>query len=139
MTAWFVIVVPLVILFFALFMERVEARLSRLSVRAEEVEEFLDTARPDEVNELFDTGTGIDDTLDKFRDRRGPSTDGVPRTEVRRPAELGAPVGSGAPDDDEGMIDHSRSINGQAPNNLFTAHQPAPARPGTHPSGGVRS
>lgn len=86
MTAWFVIVVPLVILFFALFMERVEARLSRLSVREEEVEEFLDQARPDEVNELFDTGIG--DALEKFRDRRVPGQDAAAReqrTETRRP------------------------------------------------------
>lgn len=86
MTAWFVIVVPLVILFFALFMERVEARLGRLSVREEEVEEFLDQARPDEVNELF--GTGIGDALEKFRDRRVPGQDAAARdqrTEVRRP------------------------------------------------------
>ena len=30
MTVWFVILVPLVIMFFALFMERVEARLHRI-------------------------------------------------------------------------------------------------------------
>lgn len=85
MTAWFVIVVPLVILFFALFMERVEARLSRLSVRAEEVEEFLDQARPDEVSELFDTGIG--DALEKFRDRRVPGDAAAreQRAEAKRP------------------------------------------------------
>lgn len=96
MAAWFVIVVPLVILFFALFMERVEARLSRLSVRAEEVEEFLDQARPDEVNELFDTGIG--DALDKFRGRRGPQPHTATReTPAREPqAETRRPVGSNA-------------------------------------------
>ena len=46
MTVWFVIAVPIVIMFFALFMERVEARLRHVAVQEDEVEEFLEQARP---------------------------------------------------------------------------------------------
>ena len=42
MTVWFVILVPLVIMFFALFMERVESRLKHVAVQENEVEEFLE-------------------------------------------------------------------------------------------------
>ena len=58
MTAWFVIVVPIVIMFFALFMERVEARLRHVAVQENEVEEFLESARPDEVKALYGHGIG---------------------------------------------------------------------------------
>lgn len=68
MTAWFVVIVPLVVMFFALFMERVENRLKHVAVAENEVEEFLEQARPDEVRELF--GTGIGRALEKFRLRR---------------------------------------------------------------------
>jgi len=68
MTVWFVFAVPLVIMFFALFMERVEARLRHISVREDEVEEFLEQARPDEVRALY--GHGIGRALELFRLRR---------------------------------------------------------------------
>jgi hypothetical protein len=69
MTAWFVIVVPIVIMFFALFMERVETRLrSAAAVQETEVEEFLEQARPDEVRALY--GHGIGRALELFRLRR---------------------------------------------------------------------
>lgn len=68
MTAWFVIVVPIVIMFFALFMERVEAKLRHVAVQENEVEEFLESARPDEVKALY--GHGIGRALDMFRLRR---------------------------------------------------------------------
>ncbi|KOV80556.1 hypothetical protein [Nocardia sp. NRRL S-836] len=68
MTAWFVIVVPIVIMFFALFMERVEARLRHVAVQENEVEEFLESARPDEVKALY--GHGIGRALELFRLRR---------------------------------------------------------------------
>ena len=68
MTAWFVLVVPLVIMMFALFMERVENRLSNIAVRESEVEEFLESARPDEVRALY--GHGIGRALELFRLRR---------------------------------------------------------------------
>ena len=68
MTAWFVIVVPIVIMFFALFMERVEAKLRHGAVQENEVEEFLESARPDEVKALY--GHGIGRALELFRLRR---------------------------------------------------------------------
>jgi len=68
MTAWLVIVVPIVIMFFALFMERVEAKLRHVAVQENEVEEFLESARPDEVKALY--GHGIGRALELFRLRR---------------------------------------------------------------------
>lgn len=68
MTAWLVIVVPIVIMFFALFMERVEAKLRHVAVQENEVEEFLESARPEEVKALY--GHGIGRALDMFRLRR---------------------------------------------------------------------
>jgi hypothetical protein len=68
MTVWFVFAVPLVVMFFALFMERVEARLRHVAVQEDEVEEFLEQARPDEVRALY--GHGIGRALELFRLRR---------------------------------------------------------------------
>ncbi|HET9143854.1 hypothetical protein [Actinophytocola sp.] len=68
MTVWFVFAVPLVVMFFALFMERVEARLRHVAVQEDEVEEFLEQARPDEVRALYSTGIGR--ALELFRLRR---------------------------------------------------------------------
>ena len=42
MTVWFVIAVPIMVMFFALFMERVETRLRHVAVQEDEVEEFLE-------------------------------------------------------------------------------------------------
>ncbi|HYZ08975.1 MAG TPA: hypothetical protein VE709_10450 [Pseudonocardiaceae bacterium] len=68
MTVWFVVVVPLLIMFFALAMERVERRLRHIAVHEDEVEEFLEQARPDEVRALY--GSGIGRALELFRTRR---------------------------------------------------------------------
>src|SRR5215475_5797725 len=68
MTYWFVLIIPLVIMLFALFMERVEARLKNLTIRENEVEEFLEQAQPDEVRALY--GHGIGRALELFRLRR---------------------------------------------------------------------
>jgi hypothetical protein len=74
MTVWLVIAIPVLIMFFALAMERLEHRLRRLAVREnlvvpeEEVDEFLQTARPAEVRALV--GGGIGRGLDLFRRRR---------------------------------------------------------------------
>lgn len=68
MTVWFVIAVPLVVLFFALFMERVESRLADVNVRETDVEEFLESAQPNEVGALY--GQGIGRALELFRLRR---------------------------------------------------------------------
>ena len=74
MTIWLVAAIPVLIMFFALAMERLEHRLRYLAARENlvmqenEVEEFLQTARPDEVRALV--GSGIGRALDLFRQRR---------------------------------------------------------------------
>src|SRR5699024_6934253 len=68
MGVWFVIAVPIIIMLFALGMERVEYRLRNMSLRGEDVEEFLEQARPDEVRALY--GYGIGRALELFRLRR---------------------------------------------------------------------
>ena len=68
MGAWAIVAVPLLIMFFALGMERVEARLRQVAVGEDDVEEFLEQARPNEVRELFRFGFGR--ALELFRLRR---------------------------------------------------------------------
>lgn len=68
MAVWFVFAVPIVVMFFALFMERVESRLRHVAVQEDEVEELLENARPDEVRALY--GHGIGRALELFRLRR---------------------------------------------------------------------
>lgn len=68
MTVWFVFAVPFVVMFFALFMERVESRIRHVAVQEDEVEELLENARPDEVRALY--GHGIGRALELFRGRR---------------------------------------------------------------------
>ena len=68
MTVWYVAVVPLLIMFFALAMERVEDRLRHVAVQENEIEEFLEQARDDEMRALF--GSGIGRALELFRLRR---------------------------------------------------------------------
>jgi hypothetical protein len=71
MTAWLSVLVPLLVMFFALGMERVESKLRESTVRTEELDELLDKPRPDEVRALFRQGTGR--ALELFRLRsRGP-------------------------------------------------------------------
>jgi hypothetical protein len=83
MTVFLVLLFPLLLLVFAMLMERVEARLRHVSVTENEVEEFLDQARPDEVNTFIREGLGRG--LDLFRLRRRPrrsrrtKADGGPR------------------------------------------------------------
>ncbi|MDQ2708721.1 MAG: hypothetical protein M3Z25_14250 [Actinomycetota bacterium] len=67
MTAWLSILVPLLVMFFALGMERVEARLRESSVRQDELDDFLERARADEVKVLFRSGIGR--ALELFRGR----------------------------------------------------------------------
>lgn len=59
-------------MFFALGMERVEARLRQVAVGEDDVEEFLEQARPNEVRELFRFGIGR--ALELFRGRRRTSS-----------------------------------------------------------------
>ncbi len=74
MTIWFVAAIPVLIMFFALAMERLEHRLrylaarENLAVQENEVEEFLQAARPEEVRALY--RTGITGALELFRRRR---------------------------------------------------------------------
>jgi hypothetical protein len=70
MAIWFVAAVPVLIMFFALAMERLEDRLRHLTLHQNEVEEFLRAAGPDEVQALF--GSGIGRALELFRRRRRP-------------------------------------------------------------------
>jgi hypothetical protein len=76
MTAWIAVLIPLLIMVFALGMERLETRLRAGTVREDEVEDFLERARPDEVKALFRQGIG--GALQMFRLRnlgkRGGST-----------------------------------------------------------------
>ncbi len=82
MTAWLSVLVPLLIMSFALGMERLEARLRNGTVREEEVEDFLERARPEEVKALFRLGIG--GALHQFRLRRARRPGfGVRRVRVR--------------------------------------------------------
>ncbi|MCP2251779.1 hypothetical protein LY13_000510 [Prauserella aidingensis] len=84
MTVWFVIAVPLAVMLFALGMERVETRLRHVSVRGEDVEEFLEQAKPEEVRALY--GHGIGRALELFRRRRFGGRSGGRFGKTRRPA-----------------------------------------------------
>jgi hypothetical protein len=70
MTAFLVLLFPLLLMVFALLMSRVEDRLKTATVSGDEVEEFLDQARPDEVNTFIREGWA--GALDRFRRRRRP-------------------------------------------------------------------
>lgn len=71
MTAWLSVLVPLLVMFFALGMERVEARLRESTLRQDELDDFLERARPDEVKALFRSGTGRALELFRLRNRDG--------------------------------------------------------------------
>jgi len=74
-------------MFFALGMERVEARLRQVVVGENDVEEFLEQARPNEVLELFRHGIGR--AIELFRVRRpGGSGHAAARRSGPRPATL---------------------------------------------------
>jgi hypothetical protein len=70
MAVFLVLLFPLLLLIFAVLMERLEARLQNGSVTENEIEEFLDQARPEEVNTFIREGLGR--ALDLFRLRRRP-------------------------------------------------------------------
>jgi hypothetical protein len=69
MTAWLSVLVPLLVMFFALGMERVESKLRDSQVRPEELDELLERPRPDELRALFRQGTGRALELFRLRDR----------------------------------------------------------------------
>jgi len=70
MTVFLVLLFPLLLMVFALLMGRVEDRLRPVAVTEDEVEEFLDQARPEEVNTLISEGWA--GALARFRLRRKP-------------------------------------------------------------------
>jgi hypothetical protein len=82
MTAWLSVLVPLLVMFFALGMERVESRLRESTVRQDELEEFLEQPRPDEVRALFRSGTGRALELFRLRHRRPGTRRPVRRSKV---------------------------------------------------------
>lgn len=69
MTVWLAILIPVLVMAFALGMERLETRLRAGTVREDEVEDFLDRARPDEVKALFRQGIGGALQLFRLRNR----------------------------------------------------------------------
>jgi hypothetical protein len=78
MTAWMSVLVPLLVMFFALGMERVESRLRESTLRQDELDELLERPEPDEVRALFRQGTMR--ALELFRLRsRGPRPRRSPR------------------------------------------------------------
>ena len=70
MIAFLVLLFPLLLMVFAILMERVEHRLRHASVGEDEIEEFLEQARPDEVNTFI--REGLTRGLARFRLRRNP-------------------------------------------------------------------
>lgn len=78
-----VIVFPVLLMLFALAMERLESRLKRLSVEEDEVGEFLDSATTAEVDTFV--REGLPRALTMFRLRR--------RRPGRRPARRRADAG----------------------------------------------
>lgn len=66
-----VLLFPAALMLFALAMERLESRLERLNVRGEHVEEFLESAQPEQLDTL--ATHGFPAALDEFRDRRSPA------------------------------------------------------------------
>ncbi len=70
MTVFLVLLFPLLLLVFAVLMERVENRLQNITVTENEIEQFLDQAQPDEVNTFIREGWTR--ALAVFRLRRKP-------------------------------------------------------------------
>ena len=70
MTVLVVLLFPVLLMIFAVLMERLEARLQNVAVTENEIEEFLDHAQPEEVNTFVREGWGR--ALTVFRLRRRP-------------------------------------------------------------------
>jgi hypothetical protein len=71
MTAWLSILVPLLVMFFALGMERVETRMRASTVRQDELDDFLERAEADEIKALSRSGIGRALELFRVRHRAG--------------------------------------------------------------------
>jgi hypothetical protein len=70
MAVFLVLLIPLLLMVFALLMERLEHRLRTSTMSDHDVEEFLEKAKPDEVTTFIREGwTGA---LTSFRRRRAP-------------------------------------------------------------------
>lgn len=93
MTAWIAILIPVLIMIFALGMERLETRLRAGTVREDEVEDFLERARPDEVKALFRQGIG--GALTMFRLRNLGKRNGGARRGSRQSETAGRSTPSG--------------------------------------------
>lgn len=70
MVVFLVLLFPLLLMVFAILMERVEHRLRHASVSEDEIEEFLEQARPEEVNTFI--AEGLTRGIARFRLRRNP-------------------------------------------------------------------
>lgn len=68
MIGFLMLLFPMVLLGFMLFMERVEEPLSKVAVERE-IEHFLDDASPDELDTFVREGT--ESALSRFRQRLG--------------------------------------------------------------------
>jgi hypothetical protein len=97
MTAWLSILVPLLVMFFALGMERVEKRMRDSTVRQDELDDFLERARPDEVKALFRSGTGRALELFRLRNRDDRRARNGQRRPTRSGSDLPAQPGSDLP------------------------------------------
>ena len=82
MVVFLVLLIPALLMIFALFMERVERRMQTSTVSEADVQEFLDTARPEEVNTLIREGWSK--AFAKFRLRRRPRFRRNNRTDTHR-------------------------------------------------------
>jgi hypothetical protein len=80
MTLWLSLLVPLMVMFFALGMERVEAWMQASPLRRDELDDLLERAGADEVRAL--SRPGIERALELFRLRirsRATPRDAAPR------------------------------------------------------------
>ena len=93
MLVFLVFLIPVLLMAFALLMERVEERMKNATVSEHDVEEFLEQAQPEEVNTFITQGWTR--ALATFR-RRGPQ-----QARPRRPDTMSA-GGVTAPDASEG-------------------------------------
>lgn len=98
MAVFLVVLIPVLLMLFALFMERVENRLKTRTVSEADVEQFFSQAQPEEVNTLMREGWTR--AFDKFRRRRRPlfRRRGAGRAKGARPAAP-APSSSTPPTD----------------------------------------
>lgn len=96
-----VLLVPLLVMVFALLMERLEHRLQTTTMSEQDVEEFFDQAQPEEVNTFVREGWSRALSMFRLRRRDRPVR---PRLFARAGARPGstAPDASGSPDERAG-------------------------------------